>query len=72
MKTMDYEKYIFIIRFKNRFINIFPRKDKKIVELLPNVNYVENYARYCFNSFKRVEEVKVTNMNGGFVLLYAE
>lgn len=61
------EDFRFQIRFKSRF-----RKNKTIIESLPSPHATKSFASYCFNQFSGVEDIRVTDRSGGFVLLYKE
>jgi len=64
------ETFIFTIRFNKRFFT--HKKDVKRRIQLPNVNHVSTFARFAYNEFRNAKEVKVTDIKGNFILLYAK
>lgn len=70
--TIDFKDYTFIISFKKRWTGFGTKKDKTIIDKFNCNNKAEEFAKFCFHSFKNVAKVNVMDANGGFVFLYEE
>lgn len=66
MSANNFKTYKFHIRTKDKTDKLTVHKQ------LPNDNAVKPFAEFCLNTTKGVKEVKVTDKNDNFVLLYAE